>query len=156
MAWEQVQVSVTDERVVDPSHEESNERMVRASLMRCCAEQAQFVGRTSEGFTDLIKPFSAVLVGMGEDGHFASIFPDMDRLDAALDIDNSEPLMKVNTKASSLERVTMTLSLLVRRRQIVLLAYGAAKKAVLDDPKGLPVMALLEQQVAPVRVIWAP
>ena len=104
----------------------------------------------------MAKPFAAVLLGMGADGHFASIFPDMENLEAALCLGSSALLLEVATSASPWSRVTMTLPLLCRARQIVLLAFGEDKRRVLDRAGDFPVGALLRQTQTPVRVVWAP
>lgn len=156
LPWDRVQVSLTDERRVVATHDASNERMVRAELMRGFAKRAQFVALSAPAVADLVKPFGAVLLGMGSDGHFASIFPDIGDLEAALCLNHPASLLEIRTKASPWPRVTMTLSLLCQSKEIVLLAFGEAKRRVLDDPGEVPLRALFRQRQTPVRVVWAP
>ena len=156
LAWSRVQICLTDERCVDIDRKERNARMLQEHFFNIGAADAQFFDLTETGLAQLHKPFSAVLVGMGEDGHFASIFPDIEKLDEALDPNSAPKLLDVVTAASPVQRVSMSLSLLLQSKQIVLLAFGDFKRAILEDPNGYPVAALLRQTQSPLRVVWAP
>ena len=105
-------------------------------------------------------PASIALLGMGEDGHIASLFPDAACLEKGLDLDNPERCLAVETAASPHPRISLTLSTLVRSREILLLFFGEAKQRVFENARqagaDYPVSSLLRQDVAPVRVIWAP
>lgn len=171
--WQRVRLTMTDERWVPPDHGDSNERQLRDSLMRGAAAKASLLSlyRSDESIEqaqdslasalrELPLPFACALVGMGEDGHFASIFPDAANLDELLDADGQQLVMAVTTDASPHPRMTLTLAALSRSDEIVLLVFGAAKRQVLDDamstPGTYPVSALLRQKRAPVRVLYAP
>ncbi|MEM6708775.1 MAG: 6-phosphogluconolactonase [Pseudomonadota bacterium] len=154
--WARVDVILSDEREVREDHELSNARMVREAFFNQGAEAAVLHSLTEPSLVALPQPFSAVLLGMGTDGHFASVFPDMNDLDAALALDEPRDLMSVVTAASPVARVTQTLSRLLRTQQILLLVFGEEKRAVLDAPAGKPIAALLEQTQTSVALIWAP
>lgn len=154
--WDRVAVTLTDERCVPVDDDASNERMVRQRLLRDKAAGARFARLDDDGLASLPRPFACSLIGMGEDGHFASLFPDMDGLDAALDLDGPAGCVPVRTAASPHGRVSMTLALLAQSDLLLLLAFGEAKLAVLEEPDGLPAAALLRQRRAPLQVIWAP
>ncbi len=97
---------------------------------------------------------------MGEDGHFASLFPDAANLEEGLDVDSSELCIPVHTAASPHPRVSLTLSALSRSDEILLLLFGDRKREVYEAAKqtanGYPVFHLLRQKRAPVYVYWAP
>ncbi len=156
LPWDRVKVTLTDERCVPADHAESNTRLVRERLLQANAAAAEFVALDAASLDRLDDVFSAVLLGMGSDGHFASIFPDMPNLFTALDPNNPEPCLRVETEASPLTRVTLTLARLCQSRSIMLLVFGDAKTRILDAPDGLPIAVLLRQRSVPVRVIWAP
>ena len=111
---------------------------------------------------ELPLPFCVSLLGMGDDGHFASLFPDGKGKDykAALDPDGERSFIAVKTAASPHARITLTLSMLAHSEQIILLIFGDTKKRTYTKAKAansrLPVARLLHQKRAPVRVIWAP
>jgi 6-phosphogluconolactonase len=173
LPWDRVHVVPSDERWVPPDHAASNEKMIRQTLLVDRAAAATFHGLHAEGesaagrcaelageLDALPQPFSSALLGMGEDGHFASLFPDAAGLEQGLDVSSGVRCLAVKTIASPHERISLTLATLVRSREIILLAYGYAKREVLENAQlaqsAYPVSRLLQQQQAPVRVIWAP
>lgn len=169
--WDKVQVLLSDERWVPNDHEDSNERLVRESMLKGEAsaghilsihEAALSVDERADALQSE-KPergFACSMVGMGSDGHFASLFPDADCLETGLRLDNKRLYMPVRTGASPHPRVTMTLSSLLASDEILLFFFGEEKLAVYDNAhtvdKTYPITALLEQQVTPVSLYWAP
>lgn len=155
LPWDRVDVTLTDERRVPVDDPASNEGMLRRTLLQGPAASARFVSVEPAALEALADPFAAVLVGMGDDGHFASIFPDAANLDQALDPDGSAICLPVTTAASPHPRCTLTLARLLASDLILLLAFGTDKRRILDAPGDLPVAALLRQRRTPVRVLWA-
>jgi 6-phosphogluconolactonase len=173
LAWPDVHVILSDERWVPPEHEDSNEKLVRDTLLTGEAKEATVLPVYKPGVTveercvelnDELRqapfPFACALLGMGEDGHFASLFPDAENLEEGLDVDSSELSIPVNTAASPHPRVSLTLSALSRSDEILLLMFGDRKREVYEAAKqtanGYPVFHLLRQKRAPVYVYWAP
>ena len=169
--WDRVEVLLSDERWVSPDHEDSNERQARETLLIDNAASATLVPVYSESRSPQercdelqdplpVLPFSCVLVGMGADGHFASLFPDADNLELGLDVESSRLYVPIETAASPHARVSMTLAGISRSDEIVLLMFGEEKLAVFNKAKelanGFPVSRLLRQKRAPVRLFWAP
>ncbi len=168
-----VSVFLSEERSVPPDHADSNEAMVRRTLVTGEAARAEVVpvyreGLDVHGMCEALDrrlaaepaPFASVLLGMGADGHFASLFPDFDELEAGLALPGAHRCLPVQTAASPHPRISLTLDTLVRTRSLVLLAFGEAKRSVLKDAAegrgGYPVQALLGQVQTPVRIAWAP
>ena len=171
--WRRVKTVLSDERWVPPTHDDSNEKMVRETLLTGHATDAELLSlydaqvsvsnRSStlnEMLEDLPIPFACSLLGMGEDGHFASLFPDSDSLEIGLQVDNPTFFVPVNTAASPHPRISLTLAALTRSDVIVLLFFGKAKHEVYKLAKAastaFPVSKLLAQNRAPVHVYWAP
>jgi len=103
------------------------------------------------------EPYDLVLLGMGNDGHFASIFPGNPRLAALLAPDNDERVAAVPAPTSAqpaVERITLTLAELKRSKRMVLAIQGQAKLDRLqaaNDAMATPVAALGD-----VEVFWSP
>ena len=173
LAWSDVHVIMSDERWVPPDHSDSNERLVRGTLLVGAAQDAILLpfftadtpieARCEELDEELRLapfPFACSLLGMGEDGHFASLFPDADNLAEGLDVDSSRLCIPVNTTASEHPRLSLTLSALSRSDENLLLIFGERKREIYEaakqDANGFPVSHLLRQKRAPVHLYWAP
>jgi len=171
--WQRVHVLLSDERWVPSDSDDSNEKLIRESLLQGDAAEASFLpfydgSVTVEQRCDAIEetirtlpfPFACSLIGMGEDGHFASLFPDAENLNQGLDTDGRQLCLPVNTVASPHPRISLTLAALSRSDTVILLFFGAAKRDVYErakaDSNGYPVSRLLMQKRAPVHVYWAP
>lgn len=171
--WERVHVILSDERWVAPEHKDSNERMVREMLLQGNAAAANLlpvysaesdIGARCAELDERIRiaalPFACSLLGMGADGHFASLFPDADNLEDGLDVDSMSLCLPVSTAASPHPRVSLTLSALSRSDEVLLLIFGEEKLAVYEKAvksrDTYPVARLLLQKRAPVNVYWAP
>jgi 6-phosphogluconolactonase len=108
-----------------------------------------------------IMPFDAVMLGMGEDGHVASLIPGDPGLAAALDPASPQLTARVPAGLGKppLARVTLTLSTLLSARAVFLLVAGEAKREVIARAlagEDLPVRALIAQTRVPVRILWSP
>ncbi len=174
--WTKVQVTLVDERWVPDSDERSNARLVQSHLLQHAASTARFIplytGDTSPEaglatadarISALALPFDVVVLGMGEDGHTASFFPDGDHLAAALDMDGRARVLPMHASAAGEPRITLTLPALLDTRALYLLVSGEKKRDLLADARlGLgaardyPVRAVLTQQRVPVAVYWCP
>lgn len=139
--WPRVTITLADERCVGESDESSNARSVRAQLLQGPAAQARFVplylgGESSVALAGRIaqlpEQFDAVVLGMGDDGHTASIFPDSPQRDAALAADAPDVLL-VEGKAPVRQRITLSARRLLSTRLICLHITGAVKWQVLGD-----------------------
>ena len=104
------------------------------------------------------RPFSAVVLGMGGDGHTASWFPQAANLAALLDPANPAEVAETEPVTAPHRRLTLTLAAVLGSREIILHITGEAKRAVLENAlsQGCPVAAVLDQRTTPVTVWWAP
>tara|TARA_R110000787_G_scaffold57667_26_gene131664 strand:- start:2701 stop:3396 length:696 start_codon:yes stop_codon:yes gene_type:complete len=167
--WRKVEITLADERWVEPTSEDSNERLLRQHLLKDEAIEAKLVSlKTSdlkpmnavveiiERISAMPRPFDAVVLGMGADGHTASLFPNMPALSAML---NPQWAVQVGTATAPTEpknRVTLTLRALLDTRQLYLSISGAEKvevyAAASAGNREYPVASLFHQRLAPVSV----
>jgi 6-phosphogluconolactonase len=157
---------------VPATDDASNEKLVRDTLLVDAAANAQFLSTYAADTTPaercraldaalpaLPLPFACTLLGMGGDGHIASLFPDAGNLAAGLDENNPAWCLPVTTSASEHVRISLTLAALLQSMQIVLLFFGTGKRDVYERAKAAssayPVASLLSQDRTPVHVFWA-
>ena len=172
--WEKVWFSPTDERWVEPDHDDSNEKLIRDTLLKNKASNANYVGlksapsdpfegqrETEQKILTLPRPFDVVLLGMGEDGHTASFFPGLEDTKNALNMDTQRLCAGISRGGDDVDRMTMTLKCLIDAKRVFLFFYGQKKLDVFNDAKlgindKLPVSYLLNQEHVPVSLYWAP
>jgi 6-phosphogluconolactonase len=174
--WEDVSVTLSDERWTDPSSKLSNENLVRARLLTANAaashlapfKTAHAYARDAEATVNaaiaaIRRPFDVVLLGMGIDGHTASLIPGAQGLARALD--RGDPALVRAVEPPNLaamgERMTLTLRGILGARWIVLLIRGEEKLTAYrralagTDILETPVRAVLHQTDVPVSVFWS-
>jgi len=166
--WARVWLTLVDERCVAADSPDSNERLVRQHLLQNRAAAARFIGMAEAGATGLEalgaqmemipKPFSAVVLGMGGDGHTASWFPHAENLPALLDPQNPIDVALTDPVTAPHRRLTLTLAAVLDSSEINIHITGKEKQAVLESAvaKGCPVAAILQQHTSPVTIWWAP
>lgn len=173
LPWERVTVTLADERWVPADHPDSNEALVRDHLLQGVAAVAQLVplftgdatpergaSKASIALAELPRPFSRVILGMGEDGHIASLFPGAAELAEGLTTEAAA--LAVHPPHAPHPRLSLSLGALLDTRDLVLMISGPAKRHVLERAleegpvEDLPVRAILRQTAVPVSVCWAP
>jgi 6-phosphogluconolactonase len=160
--WSRVSVTLVDERWVDPGSADSNEALVHEHLLRGPAAGARWVplkGVESSPAAGLVAaqarlrampwPLDAVVLGMGDDGHTASLFPGAPGLAAALDPHGTAWLAAIDPPGAPHARLSLTLAALRQARQVFILIAGAAKRRVIEqaarsgDPAVWPIAGVL-------------
>ena len=174
IAWQQVQITLVDERWVDEASPDSNARLVRNYLLCNAARAATFTELKTPDLTaaagvDQVEariaplfPLDIVVLGLGHDGHTASWHPGAATLQAVLNPSNTRYCGVVVPVSALHERMTLTLSAVLTARQIYLHVVGETKKKVLDVARQpgpiavMPVRAVLQQDRVPVDIYYAP
>ncbi|MFB3924031.1 MAG: 6-phosphogluconolactonase [Terriglobia bacterium] len=174
IAWAKVQLFQVDERQVPPSHPESNFRMIRETLLapvrlrrdnfhRMAGEQADAVEAARQYASHLASAIpqregnyprlDLVLLGMGNDGHTASLFPGSPALE-----EREHWVIPSTPGGNGLPRITLTYPVLNAAAMAVFLVSGCEKavtlRRVIEGPSDL--RTLPAQGILPVngRVVW--
>jgi 6-phosphogluconolactonase len=172
--WTGVEVGLVDERWLPIGDPDSNARLIGETLLTELARVAKFtpIRMPGQEFAEAVlaanqssSPATIALLGMGPDGHTASLFPDMRELDQALD----SLAYYVGVDASGCpgagpwsQRVSMTPAGLAKATTRLLLIRGEQKRDVIqralagNDPHELPIRAVFSLPGAPLRIHWCP
>ncbi|NNL12037.1 MAG: 6-phosphogluconolactonase [Pseudomonadales bacterium] len=139
--WSRVQVSLVDDRCVAASEDRSNARLLQAALFDLLAVKPQFHPLYIEGeslacceqrIANLPLPFDCLVLGMGDDAHTASFFPDADNLAEMLELSDTRLIGETRSKASVERRLTFRLPAVLASRNIILHICGPGKWQVLN------------------------
>lgn len=171
--WARVGVTLADERWVEADHPDSNAALVQRELLQRQAARAQFVPLKNSAATPsagesacaaalrrLAQPFDVVVLGMGNDGHTASLFPQAPQLPMALALDSGRICLGIDPVTASHPRMTLTLPALLASRRLIVFFSGADKWAVYQEAlrpgpvTALPVRAVLHQHAVPVEIYY--
>lgn len=174
LEWNRVFITLVDDRWVDDTDDASNEKLVMIYLLQNKAKLANFIGLKNSydnpfdgaELTDKIldkvpMPFDVVILGMGEDGHTASLFPGADNLQAGLDMKSGRKVVGMTPLTAPLDRITLTLPTILNSTNIYLHLVGESKMAVLeqaengDDVNKMPIRAILQQNKVKVTGFWS-
>lgn len=171
--WHNVFITLVDDRWVDDTDDASNEKLVLTYLLQNKAKLANFVGLKNScdnpfdgaEITDKIlnkipMPFDVLILGMGEDGHTASLFPGAANLMAGLDMKSGRKVVGMTPLTAPLDRITLTLPTILDSQNIYLHLVGESKMQVLekaekgDDINQMPIRAILQQNKVNVIGFW--
>ena len=169
--WSKVTISLADERWVPVSHPDSNEGLLRRHLLQGPAAAARLVGlyqsaasleqaaERADAVLAELPPIDVLVLGMGEDGHTASLFPDSPNLDAALDPRGARRCLPMQAPSVPRQRLSMSLALLASARLTLLALHGPGKLATLNQAlagesyEAMPIRAFLAR---PLEIYWCP
>ena len=170
--WSKVELTLVDERWVDAKNENSNELVVRKHLIQNQATQVKFfpiknsAKNSKEGqvlheqvLQKIKLPFDVIILGMGEDGHTASLFPCCKELTQAMDPNNQQKCIVTKPKNAPYERISLTFSTISKAKNLILHLRGSSKlqtfelAMTLKDANKMPIYAFMEQ---PLEIYWSP
>jgi 6-phosphogluconolactonase len=176
--WSRVRITLVDERCVPCSHPDSNALLVQTHLLQDLAAKAQLVFMVTNATEPLDAPTKlakaagialsaegiadVLVLGMGADGHTASLFPEASNLAEALDLRNTHSCVAIELANpppnAPYARITQTLAQILSARHIVLPLTGTDKLNTLQQAwpqatPALPISFVLQQTQTPVA-IW--
>lgn len=173
--WRHIDVALVDERWVEFDHPRSNEAFVADNLMQGRAASACLIGMKTDhatparGASDVNKrfdglslPFDSLLLGLGSDGHTASLFPGAEGLEAAF-ADEAPTCVALTAIQSDVtgeevERMSLSARAIREAGQVVLMITGEAKKQTLENALSsdgsLPIARV--HAMKPFEIYWAP
>ena len=169
--WNRVKISLVDERMVPKDHPESNAAMIQRLLRQNEAAAAEFILMyearmdaqnaskvCEQNFKTKLFPFDVIVLGMGNDGHTASLFPRNPSLKEALDPNNSALCISMTPQDAPHQRLSLTLSAILSAQHIYVHFEGEAKAKVYQeamagrDSHVMPIRAVLQQNQKEIKV----
>ncbi|MDQ9091519.1 6-phosphogluconolactonase [Pseudoalteromonas haloplanktis] len=176
--WAKIDVAMVDERWVDAEHDKSNEAFIKSTLLQNHGADANFITMKNSAATaqqgsaeceaayqQLKRPFDVTILGMGPDGHTASLFPHAKGLEYGLttsDLVCAINAIESDVTGSITERMTLTLAAIAQSKVVKLLISGEEKLAVYKTAKAggdvndMPLRAVLNHPSINIEVYWAP
>jgi 6-phosphogluconolactonase len=158
--WANIEVTLVDDRSVNKSHIDSNEKLLNDNLFVNKASNASFISLKSDPSEvyKINQPFDLMLLGMGEDAHFASLFPSMINTNIEyFNIDSKPEIIYTEPMGSPLyERISMNLAMILNSKNIILLVSNAKKLDVLTKAKtnkNLPLYYLFNQKLVDIEIL---
>lgn len=158
--WSKVTITLVDDRAVDKNHNDSNEKLLNEHLLINKASDANFISlfTDSKNVKNIKDGCDLMLLGMGEDAHFASLFPSM--------IESNPEHFNINSKPEIIytelmgdplhPRVSMNLSMILDSKKIILLASNGNKFELISEAKnntGLPLYYLFNQELVNIEIL---
>lgn len=173
--WSRVDIALVDDRWVDVDQAGSNQAMIQRAFasatevtifgMKLPTSSPKLAEAELDGVYRALRPFDAIVLGMGPDAHTASWFPASPDLAACLDRQSPATVLGVDASlapvaAPYLERMTVTLPVVSEAQQILILLFGADKKQILEQALDMPVTnapikAVIDATGARCVALWA-
>ena len=171
IAWEKVNIALVDERWINKEHKDSNALLIKTYLLKNYAKEANFIAMYQEHteakeaqelcsalYKKDLYPFDVIVLGMGDDGHTASLFPNNIKLKEAYDENNELLCVHMKPDTAPYDRMSLTKKAILSSHNIYLHFEGSKKqevfkKALKEEGINLmPIASILNQNKKTVEV----
>lgn len=168
--WSRVDILLGDERIATNDLKQTNAHLITEYLLQDKAQEAHFwplwngqdlpeqaLIKARMLFDRFSTDFDVVVLGMGEDGHTASLFPEADNIEQAL-ADNAPDVLLIQPHSAPFLRISQTRQRLMRARALYLPVFGAAKMPILRAAqtawdKRYPISSFLHTPGLPLSIL---
>ncbi len=166
LRWQDVTVTLSDERWVDTKTAASNERLVTEHFLTHMLESASFVGLKThhshpsqaietvhKRLSNMPLPFDLTVLGLGEDGHIASLFPAMNP-----DLTTPHLCLSAEPPIAPSPRISLALTTLADSRNIAVVVTGSKKRRLIDKltsappDQQIPLSWLMQRSHSPIMI----
>jgi len=173
IVWDKVVISLCDERWVDSKSDDSNENLVRTYLLKNYAKKANFIGMFQQKTNledakiayektarDRLAPIDVIILGMGNDGHTASLFSNNENFTEAFSLKNRDFTLVVKQKNVKFHRLSLTRAVILNAKHIFLHFEGKNKFDIYNLAKDMdnfdkyPVSSILNQKTKNIEVYY--
>ena len=170
--WSKVDLTLVDDRWVDSDSEDSNELLVKTHLIKNKAAGVNFFPLKNDANTakegiisseksleSLLMPLDIVILGMGQDGHTASLFPCSEELSIGMDLNTDNILISTTPKTAPYERISLTAKSIMDARKVFLHINGSSKLHAIEESMNssdfykMPIYAFLKHGL---DIFWSP
>ncbi len=164
LPWEKVTITQCDERMVEHDSNDSNVKLIQENLLQNYAKKAKFFPLYNQSknidaainyaneLIGSLTPIDIVILGMGEDGHTASLFPNNEKLPLAYDLNNPQPCIHIIPNTAAYDRISLTLPSIINSSKIYLHFEGDKKLEIFNkamqtkDKFTYPIASVFEQK----------
>ena len=171
--WNKVTVVPVDDRFLPDGHPDQNGTLIKERLLINNASKANFIPLVVNStdaqlnlelventIAKIVRPFTVVILGMGADGHTASLFPSCKELQLGLNLNNTDSLIITNPTTAPYQRISFTRRALLNTENLYLHCYGEEKKEILDalevsTEKEYPIKAFINQNNIKPEIFWS-